>query len=126
MSVPRGGYVLEVFERLPSLEDKMLHNGDGRHIGYMDIVFKTKNEAAEYYAMYNPHMRRLNALTWCSDWDPITRLFYVVREYYGFCKTIQPFNPMDNPTKLESGRSYPSSRQRKMNWTNWKISQDKN
>jgi hypothetical protein len=53
------------------------------HVGYMDKLFKTKQEAINYYNLHNSHMRRLNAFGASrSDWDPNTQLLYVVRESY--------------------------------------------
>jgi hypothetical protein len=67
-------------------------NGMKEHVGYMNKIFKTKKEAVEYYDLHNPHMRSLNAHnTWASDWDPDTRLIYVVRKYTGEIKKISPF-----------------------------------
>lgn len=68
-------------------------NGKYEHIGYMNKVFKTKNEAAEYYNTHNPHMRRLNAYsTWRSDWDSETHLRYIVRQYGGEYLKIEAFD----------------------------------
>ena len=54
-----------------------------KHIGYIDKLFSTKKEASEYYDRFNPHMRSLNAHnTWRSDWDPRTKLMYIVRRYF--------------------------------------------
>lgn len=87
-------YVLEVqeFTSRGKAEVAIAMNGIFTHIGYMDKVFLSKQEACEYYDIYNKHMRSLNAHgTWKSDWDPDTYLRYVVREYDGECRTIQPF-----------------------------------
>lgn len=68
------------------------------HVGYMDAIFKTKKDACSYYDRHNPHMRSLNAhRTWRSDWDPETRLLYVVREYGFEYLKISPFDPEDEP-----------------------------
>ena len=73
-------YILEVLEFIPG--KKLVH------VGYMDKVFPTKEEAAEYYDEHNPHMRALNAHgEWRSDWDPETHLMYVVIEL-----NIPPFD----------------------------------
>lgn len=95
----RSGFVLEVLYFYVELEDKIKHDGAYKHVGYMDLVFKTKTKAAEYYNIHNPHMRPLNAHGyWCSDWDPQTRLCYIVRDYYGQCCQVTPFNPRDKGT----------------------------
>jgi hypothetical protein len=73
-------YILEVLEFIPG--KKLVH------VGYMDKVFPTKEEAAEYYDKHNPHARGLNAHgKWRSDWDPETHLMYVVIEL-----NIPPFD----------------------------------
>ena len=73
-------YILEVLEFIPG--KKLVH------VGYMDKVFPTKEEAAECYDEHNSHMRGLNAHgEWRSDWDPETHLMYVVLEL-----NIPPFD----------------------------------
>jgi hypothetical protein len=71
----------------------------------MNIVFKSKNKAFEYYNTYNKHMRQINVHgNTCSDWDPNTYLRYIVREYYGEHLSIDPFNKDDRPiVKEENG-----------------------
>lgn len=68
-------------------------NGKSEHIGYINKVFKTKQEASDYYDKFNPHMRSLNAhKNWCSDWDPTNScLMYIVREYFYEYLKITPF-----------------------------------
>ena len=67
-------------------------NGKSEHIGYMNKVFITKKEAAEYYDLHNPHMRKLNLhRTWAYDNDPNTNLQYIVREHYYEYLKIPPF-----------------------------------
>lgn len=62
------------------------------HRGYMNKVFGTKQKTCEYYDQHNTHMRSLNAHgTWRSDWDPTTRLRYIVRRYYGEQMSLPPF-----------------------------------
>ena len=66
-------YILEAYQY------KM--NEPMQHVGYVNKVFKTKQEASNYYDKFNPHMRSLNAHnTWCSDYDPVTGIMYVVTE----------------------------------------------
>ena len=63
------------------------------HIGYMKMRFHDKNEACIYYDANNKHMRQLNAHNnFKSDWDPETKLAYIVRKDYGLLLTIEPFN----------------------------------
>ena len=64
----------------------------------MKKVFKTKKkEANDYYDKFNPHMRSLNAHnTWRSDWDPNTKLMYIVRKrFYEYLK-IPAFDKQKN------------------------------
>jgi hypothetical protein len=71
-------------------------NGKSEHIGYINKIFKTKQQACAYYDKHNPHMRSLNAHnTWCSDWDPITNLMYIVREHHYEYLKIKPFTEKD-------------------------------
>jgi hypothetical protein len=87
-------YILEV-QRFDS-EGHILHlewNGKCEHIGYMNKIFATKQEACDYYDVHNPHMRSLNAHnTWQSDWDPTTKLLYIVRKHNNEYLKIAPFN----------------------------------
>jgi hypothetical protein len=63
------------------------------HIGYMNKVFRTKQEASGYYIQHNPHMRRISSeSSWKSDWDPQTKLLYVVRQYTCEYLKIPPFS----------------------------------
>jgi len=79
------------------LEVQRFNNGESEHIGYINNLFNTKEEACNYYDKYNPHMRSLNAHdTWCSDWDPRTRLMYIVREHFYECLKVSPFEDNDN------------------------------
>ena len=86
-------YILEV-QKFNS-DGHILHpewNGKSEHIGYMNKLFKRKQDACEYYNKYNQHMRLLNAHNdWCSDWDPKTYLMYIVREYFYEYLKISPF-----------------------------------
>ena len=67
-------------------------NGKSEHIGYINKVFKTKQEARDYYDKFNPHMRSLNThKNWRSDWDPSSCLMYIVREHFYEYKKILPF-----------------------------------
>lgn len=73
-------YVLEVQKFVTDpLEDKGFY-----HVGYMKKVFKNKKEAVDYYNKHNSHMRDINGFNnYRSDWDPQTKLRYVVRSYLG-------------------------------------------
>jgi len=75
-------YILEV-QKIDIYGNPEL-NGKNEHIGYMNYIFQTKQQAANYYDKYNTHMRKLNEhKNWRSDCDPITHLQYVVREHGG-------------------------------------------
>jgi hypothetical protein len=66
--------------------------GKKQHIGYMNKIFTTKKEAGDYYHLHNPHMRIVTSeYGWCSDWDPDTKLVYVVRKYTGEFLHVSPF-----------------------------------
>jgi hypothetical protein len=94
-------YVLEVLEFITEKEGDngwLAQGGKIKHIGYMKGHFKTKHDAVSYYDRHNPHMRSLNAHnTYESDWDPNTKLFYIVREDYYINATIDCFSIDDNP-----------------------------
>ncbi len=82
-------YVLEVCK---------FGDNDNHHVGYMQAMFRSKEDACSYYDRHNPHMRGLNAHgTFKSDWDPKTELFYIVREDYGLIDNIPPFSKDDLP-----------------------------
>ena len=77
-------YILEV--------QQYFINGKSEHIGYVNKLFKTKQQACDYYDKYNPLMRSLNAHNnWCSDWNPETYLMYIVREHFYEHLKIPPF-----------------------------------
>ena len=94
-------YVLEVVKFITEREgvDGWLNKGGKfEHIGYMKAKFKTKNDACSYYDRHNPHLRKLNAHgTYKSDWDPTTKLLYIVREDRDLIETINPFSDDDLP-----------------------------
>ena len=51
-----------------------------KHVDYFRNVFDTMQEAANYYNRHNQHMRPMGPATdWISDWDPTTKMRYVVR-----------------------------------------------
>lgn len=86
-------YVLEVQQFINHLDERKSLKGIFRHVGIMDIVFCSKEEAIQYYNIHNPHMRALNAHGGdSSDWDPETLMRYVVRKYDRETREIEPFN----------------------------------
>lgn len=97
-------YVLEVLEFITEKEGQngwVNQDGKIKHIGYMKGKFKTKKDAVSYYDRHNPHMRSLHAHnTYCSDWDPKTKLLYIVRDDYCINATIDCFSIDDNPVMM--------------------------
>ena len=97
-------YVLEVCE---FINEKEGDNGwlalgtKIKHIGYMKGKFKTKKDAVSYYDKHNPHMRSLNVDNYRSDWDPDTKLLYIVRDDYLINMTIDCFSIEDNTENNE-------------------------
>ena len=86
-------WVLEVVRFITDKSEWEEKGTKFEHVGYMRSHFRTKNEAAAYYDRHNPHMRRLNAHNkWKSDWDPDTKLLYIVRKNHMIYPTITPFD----------------------------------
>ena len=76
------------------------------HVGYMRARFNRRIDAAAYYDKHNSHMRKLNAQgTWSSNWDPSTRLLYIVRRGHEIEETVAPFAPEDEPAIVREGTS---------------------
>ncbi len=98
-------YVLEVVKFISDKDGNdgwLSKNGKFEHLVYMKAKFKTKNDACSYYDRNNPHMRQLNAHgNYKSDWDPNTKLLYIVRKDYFINMTIDPFNINDLPINGE-------------------------
>jgi len=68
------------------------YTGKSEHIGYMNKVFQSKQETCDYYNKFNPHMTLLTAHEkWCSDPDPNSGLFYIVREHFYEYLHLPPF-----------------------------------
>lgn len=97
----KANYVLEVLEFITEKEGengRLAQGGEIKHIGYMKGKFKTKKDAVSYYDRHNKHMRSLNAHnTYRSDWDPNTKLLYIVRVDHLINATIDCFSIDDNP-----------------------------
>lgn len=86
-------YVLEVVKYITETENLLTNDGKFKHVGYMKMKFKTKRDACMYYDECNPYMRKMNALgTYMSDWDPKTKLLYIVRDDYNINETVSPFS----------------------------------
>lgn len=47
------------------------------HVGYVDNIFHSQDEAIAYYNTHNSHMRPYTELSERTDWDPETKLAYV-------------------------------------------------
>ena len=92
-------FVLEVIRFFPSSQEiYSFIDGKEEHVGYMKAKFKTKEDACSYYNRNNLHMRKLNAHgDYKSDWDPITKLLYIVRKDYDLIDKIHPFSLDDLP-----------------------------
>jgi len=99
-------YVLEVLQFMTEREGDggwLAQGGKIKHMGYMKGKFKTKKDAVSYYDRHNPHMRSLNAHgSYKSDWDPKTKLLYIVRDDYLINGTINCFYSYDN-TEMGNG-----------------------
>ena len=98
-------YCLEILRKIEDVDEMRARNGAYEHVGYEHRVdpstarreilrFSTKKKAAEYYDAHKREMghgypddfkmRLLNAHnTWRSDWHPVTKLAYAVREDHG-------------------------------------------
>lgn len=67
-------YILEV--------QRYTCGGTFQHLGYVAILFSSKDKAARHYNTYNPHLRDLNEYgNWSSRMDPVTKLRAVVKKY---------------------------------------------
>jgi len=99
-------YVLEVLQFIVEKEGVdgwMVQGSKIKHLGYMKGKFKTKKDAVSYYDRNNPHMRSLcGAGNYKSDWDPNTKLLYIVRDDYLVSATIDCF-PDDDLTVVNEG-----------------------
>lgn len=99
-------YVLEVLEFITEKEGDngwLAQGGKIKHIGYMKRKFKTRKDAVSYYNRHNPPMRSLNGddNNYCSDWDPNTKLLYIVRDDYLINATIDCFSIDDNTENIK-------------------------
>jgi hypothetical protein len=102
--VAKSGYVLEFITEKEGDNGWLAQGGKIKHVGYMKGTFKTKKDAVSYYDRHNPHMRSINAHgDFCSDWDPNTKLLYIVRDNYFVNATINRFSVDDNPSQEIKG-----------------------
>ena len=59
------------------------------HVGYLNKVFKTKQDACDFYSNKFPHMRKMNTtISNKSEFDPETNLAYIIREDHGIDATL--------------------------------------
>ena len=73
----------------------------------MKAKFKSKNDAASYYDRNNTHMRPLNSNNdYRSDWDPETKLAYIVRDDKYIIDTINTFKSEDMPNIVNGKIKY--------------------
>jgi len=94
-------YVLEVCKFITEKEGEngWLKLGTKiKHIGYMKAKFSTKDAAVSYYNKNNVHMRSLKSSDgeYRSDWDPDTKLLYIVRKDHMIYATVDCFSKQDN------------------------------
>ena len=90
-------YVLEVVRFITEKDGNALEYKQ-QHVGYMKAKFRTKKDACSYYDRHNAHMRSLNTFgTYESDWDPNTKLKYIVRRDYLLMDSIDTFSSTDLP-----------------------------
>lgn len=61
------------------------------HVGYVDKIFDSKEEAIAYFNMHNSHLRPYTALSERSDWDPSTKLAYVAVPHVPQGQLLQPW-----------------------------------
>jgi len=103
--MPKPTYVLEVLEFITEEQGDngwLSQGGKIKHIGYMKGKFKLKKDAVSYYNRHNPHMRPLTKNThYCSDWDPNTKLLYIIRSDFLINATIDCFSIDDNTTIVD-------------------------
>jgi hypothetical protein len=62
------------------------------HLGFINKVFETKNEAINYCNKFNPCARQLNdCKTWIKGCELETRYLYILQEYSDESLTIPSF-----------------------------------
>ena len=96
-------WVLEVGAFNPA-DSRFAFPPPGRtHLGYLDARFDSPAAAAQYYNLYHPHMRPLDASADAvSDVDPDTHLFCILRRDAGFNADFPPFPDPDPDTHDDS------------------------
>ncbi|MAA78333.1 MAG: hypothetical protein CL916_03665 [Deltaproteobacteria bacterium] len=80
------------------------------HVGYMNALFYTSEDADAYYKIHNKHMRGITQgyQDSHSDEDPDSHLRYVIRKYDNEICNVTPFDPRDAPTTSATGiNSFP-------------------
>ena len=105
------GYVFEVVK---PVQDQNISDGY-IHLGYMNVWFKSKLEAIEYYDAWNPQMRSMKQCFDISECDPTTGLTYIIRENFNVRGTIAPFGGQnDIPIRVEQPRKFLYKRKRQL------------
>ena len=51
------------------------------HVGYVDKIFNTREEAISYCNTHNAHLRPYTAMSNHTDWDPENKLAYVAVQH---------------------------------------------
>ena len=75
-------YILELQQKIYPHQQK---NIEYVFLGYIDKVFTTLVETANYYNENHPHMPKLLPYrNQVSDWDPKTSMRCVLRKYEGY------------------------------------------
>jgi hypothetical protein len=86
-------YILEVNEYYLDFNEYYQEvHPKSKHIGYMNKIFDSKEEAIEYYDKFNPHMPSINKHNnGYSQHDPKTNLMYTIKKYCNEKLDIQSF-----------------------------------
>jgi hypothetical protein len=93
-------YVLEVQRAVDSGETTYLH------VGYMAKLFRSKPQAAAFYAEHNPHMPAIAAGTqWRSAKDPRYHTRCVVRAFANEVLTVPDFGILEDEQHLAANQS---------------------
>lgn len=76
MQVQNHKYVLEVQHLYGNKPNQY------EYVGYLDKIFKTMSEAAEYYNRIHPHLPKIPPQrNQVSTWNPDTMQRWVIRKY---------------------------------------------
>lgn len=88
-------WVFEVVRFIDDQQMMQMMTAKYEHIGYMKVMFRRKKDAMMYYKDHNPHMREIvkspSTKIYYSDYDPETKLAYIIRKFCGVAMTVDPF-----------------------------------